>query len=61
MYGSFPWTMIAYSAAVMGDKERVDAYVTHIYGLNVKGEQKEHWYDAEAGALLLAIDIIRKK
>lgn len=52
--------MIAYSAAVMGDKERVDAYVTHIYGLNVKGEQKEHWYDAEAGALLLAIDIIRK-
>ena len=60
MYGSFPWTMIAYSAAVMGDKERVDAYVTHIYGLNVKGEQKEHWYDAEAGALLLAIDIIRK-
>ena len=61
MYGSFPWTMIAYAAAVMGDKERVDAYVTHIYGLNVKGEQKEKWYDAEAGALLLAIDIIRNK
>lgn len=60
-YDSFPWTMIAYAAAVMGDKERVNAYVSHIYGLNVKGEQKERWYDAEAGALLLAIDIIRNK
>ena len=60
-YDTFPWTMIAYAAAVMGDKERVNAYITHIYGLNVKGEQKERWYDAEAGALLLAIDIIRNK
>ena len=60
-YDPFPWAMVAYAAAVMGDKERVNAYITHIYGLNVKGEQKERWYDAEAGALLLAIDIIRNK
>ena len=44
-YDTFPWTMIAYAAAVMGDKERVNAYITHIYGLNVKGEQKERCYD----------------
>ncbi len=59
-YTTFPWTMIVYAAAVMNDKERVDAYITHIYGINVKNEQKTNWYDAEAGALLLAIDVIRK-
>lgn len=53
--------MIAYAAAAMGDAGRVNAYLTHIYGLNVKGEQKERWYDAEAGALLLAIEKVSKK
>lgn len=61
VYFGYPWTMVAYAAAAMGDQERVDSYVTHIYGLNVKGEQKDLWYDAEAGALLLAIDKIRNK
>lgn len=60
-YSGYPWTMVAYAAAAMGDKERVDKYVLHIYGINVKNEQKELWYDAEAGALLLAIDMIRNK
>lgn len=60
-YSNHPWTMIAYAAAAMGDAGRVNAYLTHIYGLNVKGEQKERWYDAEAGALLLAIEKVSKK
>lgn len=60
-YGGYPWTMIAYAAAAMGDAERVNTYVKHIYGLNAKNEQKDLWYDAEAGALLLAIDMIRNK
>lgn len=60
-YSGYPWTMVAYAAAAMGDAKNVNAYITHIYGLNVKGEQKELWYDAEAGALLLAIEMIRNK
>lgn len=61
VYCTYPWTMIAYAAAVMGDKERVDTYITHIYGLNVKNEQKAYWYDAEAASLVLAIDEIRNE
>lgn len=60
-YDPYPWTMVAYAAAAMGDKERVDTYINHIYGLNIKNEQKAYWYDAEAGALVLAIDMIRNQ
>lgn len=59
-YDAYPWTMVAYAAAVMNDSERVDSYVMHIYELNAKDEQKGYWYDAEAGSLVLAIDTIRK-
>lgn len=58
-YDTYPWTMIVYAAAVMNDKERTDAYIMHIYGMNVRDEQKAYWYDAEAGSLVLAIDTIR--
>lgn len=58
-YDPYPWTMVVYAAAAMGDKERVDTYINHIYGLNVKNEQKTNWYDSEAGTLVLAIDKIR--
>ncbi len=59
-YDAYPWTMVVYAAAVMNDAERVDSYIRHIYGLNLNGEQKAYWYDAEAGSLVLAIDTIRK-
>lgn len=59
-YSGHPWTMVSLAAAVMGDKERVDEYVKHIYDLNLKNEQKSLWYDAEAGSLVLAIDRIRQ-
>ena len=59
-YDTYPWTMVVYAAAVMNDAERVNSYITHIYGMNMKNEQKAYWYDAEAGSLVLAIDTIRK-
>lgn len=59
-YGDFPWTLISRAAAVMGDEKRMDEYVEFIYNLNVKGEQGNRWYSAEAGHLVLAIDIIKK-
>lgn len=58
-YGTFPWTIIAYAAATINDVERVEAYMKHIYSYNSKGQQKDYWYSAEAGSLLLAIDRIQ--
>ncbi len=59
-YDAYPWTMIVHAAAVMNDAERVNAYVNHIYGMNIKNEQKKNWYSAEAGSLVLAIEKMRK-
>ncbi len=61
MYTNYPWSIISYAAAVMGDRHRVNEYLIHIYGLNLKNENKTMWYSAEAGALVLAIDVIRNR
>ncbi len=54
-YDTFPWTMIAFAASVMGDKERVDSYIRYIYSLNANNEQMSYWYSAEAATLILAV------
>jgi predicted alpha-1,6-mannanase (GH76 family) len=58
-YDDYPWTIIAYAAATINDVTRVETYVKHIYSYNSKGQQKDRWYSAEAGSLLLAIDRIQ--
>lgn len=32
----YPWAIVVYSAAIMGDKERVDEYIRYIYTYNEK-------------------------
>jgi hypothetical protein len=59
IYGSYPWTMIAYAAATINDAKRVNQYLTFINSLNIKGQQMTNWYSAEAGCLVLAIDRIK--
>ncbi len=61
MYTDYPWTIISYASAVMGDSHKVNEYLIHIYGLNLKNENKKMWFSAEAAALVLAIDVIRNK
>lgn len=58
-YSDFPWTIISYAAATVNDVTRVETYVKHINTFNSKGLQKDKWYSAEAGSLLLAIDRIQ--
>ncbi len=58
-YAGFPWTIVAYAAATINDVARVETYVKHINSYNSKGVQKDYWYSAEAGSLLLAIDRIQ--
>ncbi len=58
-YSDFPWVFICFGAASMGDKDRVDAYIKHIYSFTSKNSQKTYWYSAEAGELMIAIDLIK--
>ena len=58
-YSDFPWVFICFGAASMGDKDRVDAFVKHIYSFTSKSSQKKNWYSAEAGELMIAMDLIK--
>lgn len=58
-YSDFPWVFICFGAASMGDKDRVNEYINHIYSFTSKNTQKKNWYSSEAGELLIAIDLIK--
>ena len=60
-YSDFPWVFICFAAASMGDADRVEEYVKHIYSFTSKNTQKKNWYSSEAGELLIAIDLINNK
>lgn len=60
-YSDFPWVFICFAAASMGDADRVEEYVKHIYSFTSKNMQKKNWYSSEAGELLIAIDLINNK
>ncbi|MGM9787739.1 MAG: hypothetical protein ACI3ZF_02410 [Candidatus Cryptobacteroides sp.] len=60
-YSEFPWVFICFGAASMGDADRVEEYVKHIYSYTSKNTQKKNWYSSEAGELLIAIDLIKNK
>lgn len=58
-YSDFPWVFICFGAASMGDADRVEEFVKHIYTFTSKNTQKKNWYSSEAGELLIAIDLIK--
>ena len=59
--GAYPWTIICYAAAMINDKPRVDEYIKHILSVNKAGKQKDYWYDAEAGFVILAADKMKNQ
>ncbi len=59
--GAYPWAVIAYAAATINDKLRVDEYIKHILTLNNAGKQKDYWYSTEAAFTILAADKIKNQ
>lgn len=50
----FPWAIIAYSATVMGDYARADAYVKVMEAKYIDTNNVYPWYSMEAGCMMLA-------
>lgn len=57
---AFPWAMIAYTAALMGDKVRVDQFFQSIEASYVDQDHPWPWYVMESGLTMLAAAKIQK-
>jgi len=58
---SFPWALIAYTAAVLNDKDRVDTFLSNVFTKYITTGHKWPWYNMEAGWTILAAKTIRDK
>ncbi len=52
--GGYPWAIVCYVAAVMGDTARVDQYLTFVKSKIDAGIHPDYWYNMEAAFTLLA-------
>jgi hypothetical protein len=53
--GGFPWTVISYVSAVMGDKTKTDSYLRYVQSYTDKARQPTaNWYNLEAAFVILA-------
>lgn len=55
----FAWSILAYSAAVMGDKGRVDAFLNSVKAAYIDQDHQWLWYNMEAGFTARAARTIR--
>ncbi|MEX2104412.1 MAG: hypothetical protein WD907_03660, partial [Bacilli bacterium] len=55
----FPWNILAYSAAVIGDKGSVDAFLNSVKSEFIDQDHKWLWYNMEAGFTARAARTIR--
>jgi hypothetical protein len=53
-YDSYPWAVLCYVAAIMGDSSRVNSYLTYIQVLLMKEQYPANWYCGEAAFTLRA-------
>jgi len=51
---AFPWAIIAYTAAVMGDRERTDQFLDAVQKSFIEKGHPWPWYVMESGATMLA-------
>jgi len=51
---AFPWAIIAYTAAIMGDKTRVDTFLDSVKDTYIDNNHAWPWYCMEAGMTMLA-------
>jgi hypothetical protein len=59
-YADYPWTIVCYAAAVMGDTSRVNSYLAYIQNLLETGKNPPRWYAIEAAFTLRAANSIEK-
>lgn len=55
----FPWSILAYSAALMGDKDRVDTFLQKVKSDYIDQNHKWVWYNMEAGFTIRAVKAMR--
>lgn len=58
---SFPWALIAYTAAVLNDKDRVDTFLSNVFTEYLTTGHEWPWYNMEAGETILAAKTMRDK
>lgn len=58
---SFPWALVAYSAAILNDRDRVDIFLNKVLSTYITTGHKWPWYNMEAGWTILAAKTIRDK
>ncbi|PYI55651.1 hypothetical protein [Paenibacillus flagellatus] len=51
---AFPWALLAYTAAIMGDRTRVDAFLQSVKATYVDRDHPWPWYVMESGVTMLA-------
>jgi hypothetical protein len=56
---AFPWAFLAYVAALMGDKARVDTYLNEVNTRYITNNHPWTWYIAEAGWTIRAAKYVR--
>lgn len=55
----FPWALIAYTAAIMGDKTRVDTYLQSVKTTYIDQDHPWTWYNMESGVTMMAAKIMK--
>ena len=57
---SFPWAMLAYCAAYMGDYKRADEYVKYMKTEYIDNNNQSPWYSMESGCMMMAAGLLLK-
>jgi len=57
----FPWALLCYTAALMGDKDRVDIFLKNVKDTYIDQGHPWPWYNMEASFTIRAAKLIRDK
>ncbi|MGG1314587.1 hypothetical protein [Cohnella laeviribosi] len=58
---AFPWALLAYTAAIMGDKARVDLFLRSVKDTYIDRNHPWPWYVMESGVTMLAAAHMKKR
>jgi hypothetical protein len=57
---SFPWALIAYTAAIMGDRTRTGQFLTAVKIVYIDRDHPWPWYVMESGITMLMTSLLKK-
>ncbi|WP_409344738.1 hypothetical protein [Paenibacillus sp. MBLB4367] len=58
---AFPWAILAYTAAIMGDRVRTDQFLESVKAAYIDRDHPWPWYAMESGMTMLAAAIMKEK